>query len=274
LGDTLYWLGEFPRALEHLEQGIALYRIDAHRRLAHQHAGYDPCVACHSFSAYTLWDLGYPDPPVQNNEQAVGPAREPGRTFSPLLAVEFAALVRHLRGEPALARARAETAIGLETEQATAFFLGCGMVERGWAMAREGEADEGIALIRRGMDVCRGAGSTLEFPHCWASLADACRVAGRVDEALWAVAEGLKQARETSARFNEAELCRLKGELLLMKGGPGAMNAHECFREAFEIARRQSAKSIELRAATSWSRLLQREGKRGDARRLLAEVYA
>ena len=221
LGDTLYWLGEFPRALEHLEQGIALYRIDAHRRLAHQHAGYDPCVACHSFSAYTLWYLGYPDRAVQNNEQAVGLARELGQTFSTILAVEFSALVRHLRGEPALARARTETAIGLETEQATAFFLGCGMVERGWAMAREGEADEGIALIRRGMDVCRGAGSTLEFPHCWASLADACRVAGRVDEALWAVAEGLKQARETSARFNEAELCRLKGELLLMKGGPG-----------------------------------------------------
>ena len=71
LGDTLYWLGDFPRALEHLEQGIALYRLDEHRALAHQHAGYDPCVACRSFSAYTLWYLGYPDRAVRRNEEAV-----------------------------------------------------------------------------------------------------------------------------------------------------------------------------------------------------------
>jgi len=161
----------------------------------------------------------------------------------------------------------------LSTEQANAFFLGCGMVERGWAIAQDGQGDDGIGLILRGMEVCRSSGSTLEFPHCWASLADAYRAAGRVEEALGAVAEGLKQARETSARFNEAELCRLKGELLLMGGGPEAANAERCFREAVEIARRQSAKSLELRAATSLSRLLQRQGKREEARRLLAEVY-
>ena len=118
------------------------------------------------------------------------------------------------------------------------------------------------------MDTCRSAGSTLEFPHCWASLAEAHRAAGRVDEALGAVAEGLEQARDTSARFNEAELYRLKGELLLAGRRPEDDNAAQCFRQALEIARRQSAKSM------SWSRLLQRQGKREDARRLLAEVHA
>jgi class 3 adenylate cyclase/tetratricopeptide (TPR) repeat protein len=273
LGDTLYWLGEFPRSLEHLEEGIELYRPDEHRALAHQHAGYDPGVACRSFSAYALWYLGYPDRAVRRNEEAIALARELSQTFSMILAVEFAALVRHLRRETALAKARAETDIGLSTEQANAFFLGCGMVEQGWVIAQEGQGDEGVALILRGMDVCRSSGSILEFPHCWASLADAYRAAGRVDEALGAVAEGLKQARETSARFNEAELYRLKGELLLMGGGPGAGGVEDCFRQAVEIARRQGAKSLELRAATSLSRLLQREGKREDARRLLAEVY-
>jgi class 3 adenylate cyclase/predicted ATPase len=274
LGDTLYWLGEFPRALEHLEQGIALYRPDEHRALAHQHAGYDPGVACLSFSAYTLWYLGYPDRAVRRNEEAIALARDLSQTFSMIMAVEFSTLVRHLRREPVLAKASAEISVGLSTEQANAFFLGCGMVEQGWANMHERQSGEGIALILRGMDMCRSAGSTLEFPHCWASLAEAHGAAGRVDEALGAVAEGLEQARDTSARFNEAELCRLKGELLLAGPRPEHDDAAECFRQALEIARRQSAKSIELRAAMSWSRLLQRQGKREEARRLLAEVHA
>jgi len=274
LGDTLYWLGEFPRALEHLEQGIALYRRDEHRALAHQHGGYDPGVACLSFSAYTLWYLGYPDRAVRRNEEAVALARDLSQTFSMIMAVEFSTLVRHLRREPALSRVSAETAIGLSTEQANAFFLGCALVEQGWANAQERQDGDAVALILRGMDMCRSAGSTLEFPHCWASLAEAYGAAGRVDDALQAVAQGLAQARDTSARFNEAELYRLEGELLLTGLRPKYEEAARCFRHALEIARRQSAKSIELRAAMSWSRLLQRQGKHEDARRLLAEVHA
>jgi class 3 adenylate cyclase/predicted ATPase len=274
LGDTLYWLGEFTRSLEHLEHGIELYRFDEHRALAHQHAGYDPGVACRTFSAYALWYLGYPDRAVQRIEEAIALARDLSQTVSMAFAVEFGAVVHHLRREATLAKAYAETDIALSTEQPNEFLLGHGMVERGWAIAQEGQVDEGLALIVRGMDVCRNAGSVLEFPHPWASLADTYRVAGRIDEALQAVAEGLTQARDTSARFNEAELYRLKGELLLGGAGPGVEDAERCFRQALEIARRQSAKSLELRAATSLSRLLQRQGKREDARRLLADVYA
>ena len=273
LGDTLYWLGEFPRSLEHLERGIELYRLDEHRALAHQHAGYDPGVACRSFAAYGLWYLGHPEQALRQVEAAITLAKDVGHPFSIMFAFDFAAYVHHYRREPRLCLERTDQAIALATEQAAEFFLGHAMAVRGWALAYQGKPAEGIVEIRRAMDVCRSSGSILEFPHCWASLADAYRVAGRGDEALRAVAEGLKQARETSARFNEAELYRLKGELLLMEGGPAAEDAEHCFREAIEIARRQGAKSLELRAATSLSRLLQREGKREDARRLLAEVY-
>ena len=274
LGDTLYWCGEFTRALDHLEQGIALYRPDEHRGLAYQHAGYDPCVACRIFSAYALWYLGYPDRASRRIEEGIGLARELSQTFSLSLAVEFGAVVHHLRGEVSLAKARAETNVGLSTEQANVFLLGCGMVEEGWALAHEGRHDEGLARIVQGMDVCRDSGAILEFPHCWAALADAYRVAGRIDEALQAVADGLTQARETAARFNEAELYRLQGELLLLAASPKPDEAEGCFRQALEISRRQSAKSLELRAATSLGRLLQRQGKREDARRQLAEIYA
>ena len=274
LGDTLYWLGEFTRSREHLEQGIALYRFDEHRGLAHQHAGYDPGVACLIFSAYALWYLGYPDRAVRRIEEAIALARELSQTFSMIMAVEFGAVVHHLRREASLAKACAESDITMSTEQANVFLLGHGMVEQGWAIGQEGQADEGLALIVQGMDVCRSSGSVLEFPHPWASLAETYREAGRIDEALQAVAEGLKQAQATLARFNEAELYRLKGELLLAGADPGSEDAERCFRQALEIARRQSAKSLELRAATSLSRLLQRQGKREEARRLLTEVYA
>jgi tetratricopeptide (TPR) repeat protein len=274
LGDTLYWCGDFSRALEHLEQGIALYRIDEHRGLAHQHAGYDPCVACHIFSAYALWYLGYPDRAARRIEEGIALARELSQTFSLSLAMQFGTVVHHLRREVSQAKVCAETNVGLSTEQANVFLLGCGMVEEGWVTVHEGRHDAGLARILRGMDVCRGSGAVLEFPHCWAALADAYRVAGRIDEALQAVADGLAQARETSARFNEAELHRLRGELLLLGTSTKPDDAERCFREALEIARRQSAKSLELRTAISLGRLLERQGKREEARRLVSESYS
>jgi predicted ATPase len=100
------------------------------------------------------------------------------------------------------------------------------------------------------------------------------RVAGRIDEALRAVAHGLAQARETAARFNEAELLRLRGDLLLLSASPTPDDAEQCFRQALEIARQQSARSLELRAVTSLGRLLQQQGKRDEARRHIEEVYS
>ena len=225
-------------------------------------------------SAYALWYLGYPDRAARRIEEGIALARELSQTFSLSLAVEFGAVVHHLRGEIALAKACAETNVGLSTEQANVFLLGCGMVEEGWARAHEGRHDEGLARIAQGMDVCRSSGAILEFPHCWAALADAYRVAGRIDQGLEAVAEGLTQAQQTEARFNEAELYRLRGELLLLGATPRPVEAEGCFRQALEISRRQSARSLELRSATSLGRLLHRQGKHEDARHQLTGVYA
>jgi tetratricopeptide (TPR) repeat protein len=256
-----------------IPRGIGLYRIDDHRGLAHQHAGYDPCVACYIFSAYVLWYLGYPDRATRRIEDGLALAGELSQTFSLSLVMQFATVVHHLRGEVAQAKVCAEANVGMSTEGANVFLLGCGMVEEGWATVHEGRHDAGVARIVQGMDVCRGSGAILEFPHCWAALADAYRVAGRIDEGLQAVADGLTQARATSALFNEAELVRLQGELLLLAASPKPDDAERCFRQAIEIARRRSAKSLELRAATSLARLLQRKGKSEHARRLLTEAY-
>jgi tetratricopeptide (TPR) repeat protein len=130
-----------------------------------------------------------------------------------------------------------------------------------------------VARIIEGMEVCRGSGATLEFPHCWAALADACRAGGRIDEGLEAVSAGLAQARDTAALFNEAELLRLQGELLLLRPDPPLGDVERCFRQALEIAQRQTAKSLELRAAISLGRLLMRKGKRAEAYQQVSAVY-
>jgi class 3 adenylate cyclase/tetratricopeptide (TPR) repeat protein len=273
LGDTLYWCGDFIRALEHLEQGIALYRPAEDRDLAHQHAGYDPCVACLIFSAYALWYLGYPDRAARRIDEGLALARDLSQTISESFAIQFGAVIHHLRREVSLAKQAAESNVSLSAEQANVFILGCSMVEEGWAIAHEGDHARGVARIIEGMEVCRGSGATLEFPHCWAALADACRAGGRIDEGLEAVSAGLAQARDTAALFNEAELLRLQGELLLLRPDPPLGDVERCFRQALEIAQRQTAKSLELRAAISLGRLLMRKGKRAEAYQQVSAVY-
>ena len=274
LGDTLYWLGEFTRSREHLERGIALYRFDEHRGLAHQHAGYDPGVACLIFSAYAFWYLGYPDRAVRRIEEAIALARELSQTFSMIMAVEFGAVVHHLRREASLAKAGAETKSPCRRSRRMRSFSAMAWSSKAGRSGRKGKRTKASRSSCVAWTCVGAPDAVLEFPHPWASLAETYRKAGRIDDALQAVAEGLKQAQATLARFNEAELYRLKGELLLAGANPGSEDAERCFRQALEIARRQSAKSLELRAATSLSRLLQRQGKREEARRLLTEVYA
>jgi len=272
-GDTLMWLGEFVASAQHLEQGIALYKPEQHHALTHHHGGYDPGVACRSFAAYALWYLGRPDQALRRIEDAMSLSKELAHPFSIMFAVEFAAYVHHYRREIRLCQERADAAIALATEQAAEFFLGHGTVMRGWALAQQGQVADGIAEIRRGMEACRASGAELERPHWLALLAEACLAAGQVEEGLNAVTEALAQAHRTAARFNEAELHRLRGELLLRRAVPAHAEAEACFRQALATARGQQAKSLELRAAMSLSRLLSRLGKSEDARRLLAEIY-
>ena len=157
------------------------------------------------------------------------------------------------------------------------FFLGCGMVEQGWATRARRTGAAKASRSSCAAWTCVGApDAILEFPHCWASLADAYAAAPAAStKRSQAVAEGLDASAGHVGPLQRSRAVPAQGELLLAgAAAPRHEDAERCFRQALEIARRQSAKSIELRAATSWSRLLQRQGKREDARRLLAEVYA
>jgi len=144
------------------------------------------------------------------------------------------------------------------------------MVLRGWALAERGQFDEGIGRLRDGGDAYQATGANLESPHWFALLAEAYGKAGRVEEAQAVLREALALVERTGIRYHEAELHRLLGELFL---GRAEERADACFRRALKIARQQHAKSWELRAAVSLARLWKSQGRRGEARELLAPVY-
>jgi len=161
--------------------------------------------------------------------------------------------------------------MALSTEHGFTHFLAMGTVLWGWALAEQGE--EGTDQIRQGMAAWRAVGAELARPYYLALLAEACAKGGQVEEGLSAVAEALATVHKTGERFYEAELYRLQGELSLARSTRQTAEAEACFHQALDVARHQQAKSLELRTAMSLSRLWQRQGKRHEARELLAEIY-
>jgi predicted ATPase len=148
-----------------------------------------------------------------------------------------------------------------------------GAALRGWALAEQGQAEEGIAQLRQAIADWRAAGSRALVPYFLGLLAEAYARMGRADEGLITLAEALAITEQTHEADAEAQIPRLKGELLLIRAAQEEQEAEACFRQAIEIARRQRAKSLELRAVMSLSRLWQRQNKQAEARQMLAEVY-
>jgi predicted ATPase len=144
---------------------------------------------------------------------------------------------------------------------------------RGWALTVQGQGAEGIAQVRQGLVAYRATGAELHRPHFLSLLAEAYGKVGQPEEGLTVLVEALDTVNKTEERNWEAELHRRKGELLLMQCGQKVGEAEECFRKGLDIARRQQAKSLELRAAMSLSRLWQQQGKHEEAYKLLAEIY-
>ena len=163
--------------------------------------------------------------------------------------------------------------IALAAEHGLTDFLPYATTLRGWAIAERGRYEEGIAQIREGLAALRRTGQETLRSFRLCLLADACREAGRLDDGLSALTEALAAADEHENRCYEAEMHRLQGALLLRQHDSNAAKALSCFQRAIEIARKQSAKSWELRATTSLARLLEKQGRRDEARATLAEIY-
>jgi class 3 adenylate cyclase/predicted ATPase len=277
LAETSLALGEFGQAQGHAEQGIALYDPQLHASHPSLY-GNDTRVGCLCYAALALWTLGYPDQALKRLQEALTFAQELAHPFSVAMASMSAALLYQLRREPQEVKKWAEATMALAAAQGFVLYSAWGTSLHGWALAELGQRKEGMAQIRQGLDAYQRMGGEILRPSFLALLAKAYGKEGQTEEALALLAEAFHGEDHTGERLYEADLYRLKGELTLrskvQSPRPKAEEeAEECFHKAIEIARRQRAKSWELRATTSLARLWQQQGKKAEARQMLAEIY-
>jgi predicted ATPase len=224
-------------------------------------------------AALTLWLLGYPDQGLASSQASLALAQQLAHPLSLTNALYRAAMLHHLRREASLTQIRAEAAMAIATDQEFPLPLAEATHLRGWALAATGHEGEGIAQIQQGLTAYRATGAAAYRPYYLALLAEASTQVGQTAEGLEALAEALATLAKSRTRWWEAELHRLKGELLLQHAVAQPGEAAACFQQALAVARRQQAKSLELRAAMSLARLWQGQGKRTEAQQMLAEVY-
>ena len=273
LGATLFFQAELNPAHTYLEQGIALYDTQQHRTHTLR-SGLDSGAICLGFDAWALWILGYPDQALARSRDALELTHALNHPFSLAWSLFFATGLHQLRREARAVREQAEAMMRVSTEQEFPVWLALATMFHGWALAVQAEGEEGIAQMRQGLQMFRDTGAEVLRPLMLALLADTYGNLGRVTEGLYLLDEALAVIEKTQERWWAAELHRLQGELLLRQGPDHKVEAAEAsLHQALDLARRQQARSWELRAAMSLSRLWLQQGNRERAYSLLHPTY-
>lgn len=283
LGPPLVSLGELAAAREHLDNAIALYDPREHRVMASLY-GDDPGVTSHCIGGLCLWLLGYPDQALRAVQQALDIAMETGSPYCETFALDFAIWVHVLRREERVAQTFAERVMQIAPEQGFQFLLADSQVLHAWIVTAQGTDATGVEQVHAAISAYDATGAVMSRPAHRLLSAMVSGALGRADEALDALRDARAAMEATGERAYEAETHRLHGELILSRSRASgrarrvardaAADAEACFRRAIAVAQRQRARSLELRAATSLSRLRQQQGKREQARAVLADTYA
>jgi predicted ATPase len=269
LGSALFYCGEFVAARTHLEQGLICYAPQPYCSHGHLNMPYREIFGfCRLASV--LWSLGYPDQALQQSQRALTLARERSELARLAEVLFHAADIHHLRREAHLTYEHAEAALRLAREAGLPQRVAETTMLRGWALIEQGQGKAGIAQVRQGLAAFRATGAQYGGSGL---LVEALMRVGQNEEGLRVIAEILtiRDSRREDGRT--AEWNRLKGVLLLARSAEHQVEAETFFCQALDIARRQQAKSWELRAAMSLSRLWQRQGKCAEASDLLAPIY-
>jgi predicted ATPase len=275
-GMVSFYEGDFVTALAAMERGMAVYDPREHNpnRLPAFWGGHDTGVSCAVHAAWCLWLLGHPARAAARMRDALVWARAAEHPFTLTFACHFAASFHEARRDVEAVRAFADEADAHSTEHGFELFASLAAVHRGWL---RGDAAE----IRSGVAAYRNTGSGLGVPTYLGLAAEAYERSDQRDEGLVVVADALALSDEGGAHYWDAELVRLQGALLLRRGAAGRRasasaqhDAEACFRRAIEIAQKQKANTLALRATTSLARLRQSQAKVAEAQALLSEAYA
>jgi predicted ATPase len=269
-GTGYMFRARFALSRSHLEAALSLYDPDSHRSLGHQ-TGSHPQVVAQGYLGVAVLCLGFPDQAMARTNAAIAEARSLAHSPSLASALMIGAMLLSIVGDNGTLDERVDDLVAVATEQAFPQWRAFGTIYRGWVKAKNGDVVDGTSLLRSGVVAYRANGSEALLPHHTALLARACDTAGEIEEASTALDDALQIAGRTGECWLDAELYRHKGQLLLRQGRSAA--AEELYRKALGIAKEQEAKLWELRAAASLARLRRDQGRRAEARELLAPVY-
>jgi class 3 adenylate cyclase/predicted ATPase len=272
LGLTALYSGELSAASAHFEEVIARYTTDQSNSPVFR-AGNDPGVSSRAWTGLTLWLLGYPEQAEARSHEALALTRELAHPYSLAFVLWVAALVSQFRRDVEFAHAQAEESVNLSTEHGFALWLGIGTILLGRTQVAQGKLQEGVEQMRQGLVAYRATGANVVVPRSLTLLAEGYGATGQVADALRVLAEAQVLVDGNGEHWCEAEVHRCRGELLLARSVDAHSEAETCFRQALDVARRQQAKSLELRAAMRLSRLWQQQGKQAEARDLLGPIY-
>jgi len=282
IGITRFWRGEMGSAVSHMERGRALQADlkDGPLRLL----GLDPEVNILADWAVALWVSGYAEQAMEKLRKTQAAAEKAGDPLSGCIALFWTTWVHQLRREAGATLERAELSWQHCAEYDIAEFLATSTFAKGWALAAETDFDSaqaegrvGFELMREGLDALRATGTEIYRPHYLGLFAEACGRAGQSREGLTVIDQALQEAPDDCDVFYGSDLLRIKGDLLLSQDEPEEEEEEEealaCFQQAIEMARRQEAKTYEVRALMSWARLRHKQGEKAQAREMLRELY-
>jgi predicted ATPase len=264
--------GEIATGRTHLDRAIALYDPTGDRVLAVRF-GVDSRVSILSYRSWALWLLGYPESALADVDRAVEAARDTGQATALMYALAHCSWPCAWTGNIIAAEGSLREAIALAEETGGSPWKGFGAALLGCALTLRGSAAEAIDAITSGVADWRATGATVYLPLIFSYLAAAYADLGQFDEARHCIGEAMTKVESTKEKWAEAEIHRVAGEIALRSPVPNAARAESYFTAALAIARRQQAKSWELRAATSYARLMRDQGRVREAHDLLAPVY-
>jgi class 3 adenylate cyclase/predicted ATPase len=272
MGVSSTFTGGIAQGRENFDRAIALYDARAHGSLATRF-GQDPRVASLAVRSWALWMLGYPEAALNDVERALSEARKMGQAAALMYALSFTNMTIIRCGEHQTAKARADELAALAREKGALVWEPQGVVQQGFVLALTGKPSEGVQKIAAGIAGFRSTGSTAYVPEWLAFLAEAYAELGQFDDAWHSISEANAVVRTTKETWCEAEISRIAGRMALRSPQPDTAKAEAYFERALAVARQQRAKSWELRAAMSMARLWRDQGRRDEARELLAPVY-
>ena len=284
LGATLYYLSEFRDALAHLEAGIELYQPQHHPVPTFLHFVADPGMTLLAYSAPLLWCLGYPVQAEGRVAEAARIGKNRSHPFSDAVLLHFKSVLYQHQEKAEEVETTATQMLQICQEHGFSLWEAAATVMKGWALTELNRSEEGIAMIRKGIAAWEKTRAELQLPLFLTLLAQAYQRAGQYTLALQTLDSALSVVTRTGERTYDAELTRRKGELCLVLGKEtkavggkdvtsAVTKAESYFQEALAIARRQGAKSWELRAALSLSELWCTQDRYREAYNLLRPIY-